>query len=200
MRITRLAVTLGALLVAASADAGPVQKPATPAPPTFSPAWQAILGPWYGVGSGQPGTGEGTFAFTLELDGRIIVRKNHNEIPASGSQPASSHEDLMVIYPSERQAEWRALYADNEGHVIHYRARWSPDGKKLSFVSDITAGQPRYRLTYTLTTPDDVVIGFEIAAPGMPDAFKPYLTGKAKRNALSGIRAPTERRPPTRCP
>jgi hypothetical protein len=187
MRHAAAVLSLALALLIGPAGAASAQAPPKPAQPAFSAAWQAILGEWYGVGSGQPGQGEGTFTFKLELDGRIIVRRNHNDIPASASQPASVHDDLMLVYPTERPTEWRALYADNEGHVIGYRARWTADGKKLSFQSDITPGQPRYRLTYTLTAPDEMVIGFEIAAPGMPDAFKPYLTGKARRNKLSGV-------------
>ncbi len=187
MRCTSLALNLGIVFVIACAGAASAQPPAPPAQPAFSPAWEAIVGAWYGVGSGQPGTGEGTFAFSLELEGRIIVRKNHNDIPASGGQRAAVHDDLMLIYPSDRPGEWRAMYADNEGHLIHYRARWTPDRRKLSFVSDIAPGQPRYRLTYTLTGPDDLVIDFEIAPPGKPDAYKTYLTGKAKRNKLEGV-------------
>ncbi len=164
------------------------QAPGRASQPAFTPAWQAILGAWFSVGEDQPpGPPLATFTFNLDLDGRIIVRRNHNDIPASGDKPAAVHDDLMMIFPTERPAEWRALYADNEGHVIQYRARWSADNKRLSFVGDITPGQPRYRLVYTFATPDDLVIAFEIAPPGRPDGFKPYLTGKAKRNKLDSI-------------
>ena len=194
MRRINLALCVALALVITPAGVGLAQSPPKPPQPPFSPAWQAVLGEWVGVGSGQPGSGEGTFAFRLELDDRIIVRKNHNDIAATPSQPATAHDDLMVIYPTERTAEWRALYADNEGHVIYYRVRWSADGKKLTFQSDINTGQPRYRLTYTVASADEVVIGFEIAPPGRPDAFTSYLTGKARRNKQSGLGATTERK------
>jgi hypothetical protein len=194
MRRISLALRVALLLVIVPASVGLAQTPPKPPQPPFSPAWQAVLGEWVGVGSGQPGSGEGTFAFRLELDDRIIVRKNHNDIAAAAGQPAAAHDDLMLIYPTDRVAEWRALYADNEGHVIYYRARWSADGKKLTFQSDINTGQPRYRLTYSVVSADEVVIGFEIAPPGKPDAFKSYLTGKARRNKPSGPDAPTGRK------
>ena len=49
------------------------------------------------------------------------------------------------------------------------------------FVSDPSSREPRYRLTYSMS-PDGVLLGsFELAPPGSPDAFKPYLSWKARR-------------------
>jgi hypothetical protein len=164
----------------APAPPGAQPTPKPPSPP-FTPAWEALIGEWTGEGSGQPGAGEGVFSFRLELDGKILVRRNRNELAPAANQPAAAHEDLMVVYPIERPGEWRALFADNEGHVINYRARWTADGKRLTFLSDINTGQPRFKLTYRVVSVDQLEIGFEIAAPGSPDTFKPYLSGKARR-------------------
>jgi hypothetical protein len=87
----------------------------------------------------------------------------------------------MVVYPGVLPGQGRAFYADNEGHIIQYAAGWSLDGRILTFLSDTVPGQPRFRLTYTFTSPADVTIGFEIAMPGSPESFTPYLTGKARR-------------------
>src|SRR5262249_30868764 len=77
-------------------------------------------------------------------------------------------------------AALKADYFDNEGHVIRYlvEAR-APD--VVTFVSDPGAREPRYRLTYR-REPDGTLAGsFEVAAPGSPDAFTPYLAWKARK-------------------
>jgi hypothetical protein len=96
------------------------------------------------------------------------------------------HEDLLVIYTGPKPGEARALYVDNEDHVIQYLATWSADGKTLTFVSDVTPGAPRFRMTCRIQSTDGHVLDFDIAPPGSPDAFKPYVSGKLRR--VSGPR------------
>jgi hypothetical protein len=65
--------------------------------------------------------------------------------------------------------------------VIRYTAKFSPDSKTLTFVSDPAPSQPNFRLTY-LKNPDDTLgIKFEIAPPGAPDEFKVYVEGSAHK-------------------
>ncbi len=75
-------------------------------------ALQSLIGDWEGEGSGEPGSGQGGFSMRPDLDGRVLVRRNR--ATASGSL----HEDLMIVY---REDGLRAVYFDNEGHVIRYR-------------------------------------------------------------------------------
>jgi hypothetical protein len=155
----------------------------SPAPAAEDP-WQPfrfLIGEWVSVGDPTKGTG----AFTLlpDLQDKILVRKNHAEIPASPGRPAAAHDDLMIIYRPDPGAVAKAVYFDNEGHVIHYATSVSADKRALIFLSDPATGAPRFRLTYTKGDDDTVAIKFEIAAPNAPDSFKTYLEGKVRRKA-----------------
>lgn len=144
-------------------------------------AWQFLLGEWIGEGTGAPGEGSGGFSFTLDLQGQILVRRNHAAYPASKDRPAYSHDDLMVVYAESGGEPSRAIYFDNEGHVIHYTALFSDGGKTLTFLSDAAPAAPRFRLTYTKVDDNSVSIKFEIAPPGKPEAFATYIQASARR-------------------
>src|SRR5436190_4028152 len=94
-----------------------------------------LLGEWIGEGTGAPGEGTGGFSFELDLQDKVIVRKNHADYPAAKEKPAYSHTDLMVIY-REVDDSTKAMYFDNEGHVIHYSVKLSKDQTTLTFISD----------------------------------------------------------------
>jgi hypothetical protein len=173
--ISKLAFTLGIGLFAMLAHASAAGDPWAPC--------RFLVGDWVGEGSGAPGQGSGEFSLALELGDKIMVRRNHAEYPATGGRPATKHDDLMVIYPRPGGKGLEASYWDNEGHIIHYALNPSPDGRALVFVSDVVAGAPRFRLTYTKTKPDTLGIEFEIAAPGKPDNFKRYLEATAHRKS-----------------
>jgi hypothetical protein len=146
-------------------------------------SWKFLVGDWVGEGSGQPGQGSGSFSFHFELQGKILVRKNRSDYPATKDRPAVSHEDLMVIYPEAGETPNRAIYFDNEGHVIHYAATFADDGNSVTFLSDAAPSAPRFRLTYVKGKEGKVTIRFEIAPPGKPEAFSTYLEGAAHRAA-----------------
>jgi hypothetical protein len=154
------------------------QAPAPASPPAWD-RWAFVLGEWVGEGGGSPGQGTGRFSFSYDLERRILVRKNHNEYPASAGRPASVHDDLLIVYPEGGTT--RAVYFDNEDHVIHYTVEPSKDPKSLALVSDKVAGATRFRLVYVATAGGGLVIRFEIAPPDKPDAFATYLEGTARR-------------------
>ena len=143
--------------------------------------WKFLLGQWVGEGSGQPGQGSGGFTFVLDLQGKVLVRKNHADYPATKDRPAFTHGDLMVIYHEAEGSPARAIYFDNEGHVIHYDVSFSEDGSTWVFLSDPTPSAPRYRLTYTKEKTGMLGIKFEIAPPGKPEAFSTYIEARARR-------------------
>jgi hypothetical protein len=143
--------------------------------------YRFLLGDWQGEGDGGPGKGSGGFSFARDLQGKVLVRKNRTDFPATSGRPASTHEDLMVVYPGEGGRNARAIYFDSEGHVINYVASFSSDKRTLTFVSDATPSTPRFRLSYTHGEGETLRIKFEIAAPGKPDEFKTYLEGAAHR-------------------
>ena len=113
------------------------------AEPDWGPA-QFLVGHWTGEGSGQPGTGTGAFSFTPDLQGTVLLRRSFADYPAAHGKPASRHDDLMVVYHGETAGELRAIYFDNEGHVIRYSGTAS--GRGVVFVSDGKPGEARYRL------------------------------------------------------
>lgn len=140
--------------------------------PTWTP-FEFLTGDWIGEGSGDPGQGSGEFSFKVDLQGAVMIRKN------IARYPASTHDDLMVMYRESPTGPVRADYYDNEGHVIRY-AVTATEGS-AQFLSDAAARTPRYRLTYKVTGKDTLSIQFEIAPPDHPDVFKTYLTAGAHR-------------------
>ena len=145
---------------------------------TKASAWKKLeflLGRWTGV-SGEKdtplGAGQGGFSFELELNRKIIVRRNQ-----AGYDSGASHEDLMVIYLDPPDDSPRAIYFDTEGHVIRYSLTFpAPDG--VTFQSDGPSSEPRYRLTYRRN--GSALEGrFEIAPPG--GEYATYLTWTSKK-------------------
>lgn len=141
-------------------------------------AWRFWMGEW--VAEGDPAQGSGYYSLLPDLQGRVLVRKNHAEYAATKDRPAVVHDDLMVIYGGADAAQ-KATYWDNEGHLIDYAVSLTPDGNSVIFVSAPDAKAPRYRLIYSKLDQDSVRVTFEIAPPGKPEAFSQYLEGKARR-------------------
>jgi len=144
--------------------------------------WKALLsitGEWVGEGSGKPGEGTGGFSLAAQLDGAVIVRHNRSDYPAANGKPAVHHSDLMVHY--RRGSEIRADYWDSEGHTISYSVEASPDGNRITLVSDAVASAPRFRFTYAKLSPDRMDVTFETAPPGKPDQFALYVKGTVRR-------------------
>jgi hypothetical protein len=139
--------------------------------------WQFLMGEWVGEGGG---TSAGGFSFSTDLQGAVIVRRNFAEYPPTKNKPAYRHEDLMVIYPQAGTGT-RADYFDNEGHVIHYEVTFSLQSDTLTFLSEVTPMAPRFRLRYIKTGDTTLNIRFEIAAPGNPEAFSPYIEAAAHK-------------------
>lgn len=145
-------------------------------------AWAALeflVGEWSGEGSGDPGQGAGGFTFKWDLDKKVLLRTNFADYPAAKERPAFSHRDLMVIYADSASGGLRAIYFDNEGHVINYAVRTSQDPYLIEFTSDPTPKSPGYRLSYGKTGDAAVSIKFEIAPPGQ--AFATYIEARAHR-------------------
>lgn len=142
-------------------------------------SWGMVLGEWVG-GNGSPEQGRGTFSFSPDLQGTVLVRKSHGDYPATAGRPAFSHDDLTIVY-LEPDGVYRAIYFDNERHMIRYSVEFSADSTCLTFLSDTTAPGPAFCLTYRAAGRDSLHITFAIAAPGSPRHFAPYREGDARR-------------------
>ncbi len=85
---------------------------------------------------------------------------------ARHSSGAGEHGDLLYVYQDAPGGTYKAIYFDNEGHVIHYEVSM-PSATSVVFLSD------QFRLSYELK--GSTMIGkFQARAPGQA-AFTSYL-------------------------
>ncbi len=145
-------------------------------PPSLAPL-QFLHGRWEAIS--PPGEAMGGFSFEPQLLGRVLVRTNYADYPATQERPAFRHEDLMVIYLDAAQA-LRADYFDSEGHVIRYAGQVGA-ANEVTFTSPPTSTGPGFRLAYRLTDADVLAGVFEITSPDAPNTFSPYLAWSAQR-------------------
>jgi hypothetical protein len=122
-------------------------------------AIQFLTGDWAGEGAGSPGESAGACSFALDLQGKVLIRKSY-AVSAQGR-----HDDLMVVYFDESSKNLKAIYFDNEGHIIHYTVESGPDSAVFR--------NEQYRLTYRKSGGDKLAMDFDIAAQGKP--FANYL-------------------------
>ena len=166
---------LGFLLLPALASAQQAQSP------DLWGQYKFLVGKWAADASGEPGAGNGTFSFTIELQGKILVRRGRTDFPATPQRAAFSHEDLLIVYAEPGATNRRAIYFDSEGHVIQYHTAFNEQGKELTFASEPAPGSPTFRLTYRQGDNGALKVNFEIAPPGKPDAFTTHVEGVAHR-------------------
>lgn len=167
MRVPALCLFAASVLLAQAP--GPVLD-------AFAPL-RFLIGEWQGEdGKGAPGKPtKGEFSLREELGGKILVRRNFAEYPAQGDRPAFRHDDLLTLFTEGGQL--KALYVDNEGHVIHYSVAKAPEGEGVVFTSD--GPGPRFRMTNLRKGADLISIRFEIAPPGKD--FATYIEAQARR-------------------
>lgn len=169
MKRINILVTALLIFICASLNAQQPVKAADWTPYNF------LIGEWVGDGSGAPGQGTGSVTFSLDLLNRVLVRRGSTDFPMQGNRPAFTHQDLMIVFQQEDKT--KAMYWDNEGHVINYAVEFSKDGKKLYFTSEIIPQSPRFRLVYERLEGNKINSIFEIAPPAKPDEFSKYLEG-----------------------
>ena len=140
-----------------------------------------LLGEWEGVGSGGVvGEGTGGTSFAYKLEKNILARKNWAKYPPRpGEKTGTSHEDLMIIYTSPGEPSFRAIYFDNEGHVINYLVSFPVKTGAVNFETDSNQKGPRYRLEYEVNPDKSMRVDFLMAPPG--GDFKLYAHGLLKK-------------------
>jgi hypothetical protein len=142
--------------------------------PNWTP-FEWLVGSWVAdIGSGgQPGMAtRGGESWTLDLDRRVMIRRDYSDYPPAAGRPAAHHEGMMVIAPLG--GGYSAHAYDNEGHNIDYDIA-AGDSTEV-FTSRAVSGEPQFRLTYARSA-TGVDVKFEIAAPNQPGAFRVYVTG-----------------------
>jgi hypothetical protein len=140
-----------------------------------------LLGDWAGVGSGKPGEAStGSTTFSLDLDGKVLVRNNRAEYaPKPGEKIGAVHKDLLIIYRQPGSGEFRAIYFDNEGHVIDYSVTLPAEQSSVVFDSAALEKGPRFRLVYRLNKEGALSVEFLVGPPGGEP--KSYVTGLLKK-------------------
>jgi hypothetical protein len=171
----------GFLMILALLAFGPVPSPAqAPKPADPWARLNFLVGDWEGVGTGAPGEAVGGTGFTFGLDKHVLVRKNWAKYPPKAGEKAGlSHEDLMIIYPASDGASFRAIYFDNEGHVIHYAVSFPQSPHSAVFETDSAGQGPRFRMTYALKADGGLENVFWIAPPA--GEFKVYVQGSLRK-------------------
>jgi hypothetical protein len=145
--------------------------------------WQSLrflIGAWEAKtqGGSAGAAGGGAYTFQLELQGHILARHSS----AAGCRgPADfncEHGDLLYIYRESPGQPLKAIYFDNEGHVIHYDVT-IPTPETAVFLSPASEPGPQYRLVYELK--GQVMQGkFQMRMPGQKQ-FVSYLEWSGKR-------------------
>ncbi len=174
----RIALSSVFIVILVCISTGPLSAQQPPPPINWN-AFKFLIGEWVGEGTGAPGEGTGGFSFSYDLQNTVLVRKNFANYPATKDRPAFTHDDLMIVY--QEAGKTRAIYFDNEQHVINYTVELSKDSNAAIFLSDASPSAPRFRLTYTKLGTDRIKITFDMAPPGKPDSFATYLEGTARR-------------------
>ena len=129
---------------------------------------QFLIGSWSSPVSGQPGEGiSGSTTFSYYLDQKIMIRNSRAEFaPEPGQKKGLVHEDLLVIYQQPGESHLRAIYFDNEGHIIHYMVSFPDKQPAAVFESEATDTSPRARLVYDQAPDGSLGIEFFVAPPG----------------------------------
>jgi hypothetical protein len=114
----------------------------------------------------------GTYTFTPELKRHILARHSTSAACEGPESFDCLHADLLYVYQDGEGKPLKAIYFDNEGHVIHYEVS-TPDSTTAIFISDAAASGPRFQLVYHLKAA--VMSGkFQMRMPGQAE-WKSYL-------------------------
>jgi hypothetical protein len=115
---------------------------------------------------------DSAYLFRRELHGHVLARRAVSTAACSG--PATfdcDHSDELIVFQEQPGQPLKALYVDNEGHVIHYMVS-TPAPNDAVFLSEGADG-PRFRLEYKLDR-GEMAGKFQIRMPGQSD-WRSYL-------------------------
>jgi hypothetical protein len=156
---------------------------------TGTDPWKAIAflqGTWSSATSSagtSGGSARGVYTFRMELRNHVLARHTVNADGCKG--PATfdcDHGDLLYIYQDMPGQALKAIYFDNEGHVIHYDVS-TPNTTTALLVSDSSQPGPQFRLIYELK--GTTMTGkFQMRMPGQSE-YKSYLEWSGEKQPQS---------------
>ena len=135
---------------------------------------QFLMGTWEAKteGGSAKAAASGTYTFQLELRNHILARHSTNEGCKGPAAFDCQHGDILYIYQDAPGLPYKAIYFDNEGHVVHYDVS-TPTATTAVFLSDSSQPGPQFRLIYELKA--STMYGkFQMRMPGQAE-FKSYL-------------------------
>ena len=135
---------------------------------------QFLIGTWEAKtqGGAAKAEGSGTYTFQLELHNHILARHSSSEACKGPADFNCEHGDLLYVYREAAGQAYKAIYFDNEGHVIRYEVT-APSASTAMFLSDPSSPGPQFRLVYSLD--GSIMSGkFQMRMPGKTE-FKSYL-------------------------
>ncbi len=136
-----------------------------------------LEGTWTANATGA-GTSSGKYTFRRELGGHVLARHAATDRCAGPNDFDCGHGDLLYVYPDGPGSSLKAIYLDNEGHVLHYTISTPEHGVAL-FLTEPGPG-PCFRLVYTLQ--GTLLSGkFQMQAPSQ-DTWTSYLEWSGPRD------------------
>jgi hypothetical protein len=158
-----------------SAAVLPAQNSSAPWKP-----FEFLIGTWEAktLGGSAGAVGSGTYTFQTELKDHVLARHSTNSGCKGPVDFDCLHGDLLYVYQDAPGRAYKAIYFDNEGHVIHYEVS-TPSPATAVFLSPQAQPGPQYRLSYELK--GAVMYGkFQMRMPGAT-GFKSYLEWSGKK-------------------
>ena len=158
------------------------QAPAASQPDPFK-SLAFLEGAWTAHGKGSTAAAvDATYSFRLELDKHILARHSRTSDCKAQAGFNCEHGDLLYVYEDAPGKPLKAIYFDNEGHVIHYGVT-TPAATTAVFLSEASQTGPQFRLTYELT--GTVMSGkFQMHLPGQAE-WRSYLEWTGSRSSGS---------------
>lgn len=139
-------------------------------------AFQFLFGTWSGDGLGPGGKGPGTLTVEPDLDGTILRAVNSQSFSGNEKQPPFTYRGMIIL-----SSPTRALFVDNEGHVLHYIVRATSNKVVFTGEREAVPVAPRFRFSYTLLKDGKLDCSFDIAPMDTPDKFTIHVSGTASR-------------------
>ncbi len=135
---------------------------------------QFLMGTWEAktLGGSAGAASSGSYTFQLELRGHVLARHSANAGCKGPADFDCEHGDLLYVYPEPAGGSLKAIYFDNEGHVINYDVTTSAPNTAV-FATPASQPGPQFRLVYELK--ERIMHGkFQMRMPGQNE-FKSYL-------------------------